>query len=83
MTLWPRKKLPARFAHIILPLVITFCMTCVVSGVSTIKNLGIHDPMFLSSWMDAWGASWIVAFPVLLILLPIIRKFVFTFIETP
>lgn len=77
------KKLPARTVHIVLPLVITFCMTFVVSGVSSIKNLGIHDPTLLSSWMGAWGTSWVIAFPVLLILLPLVRKFVFSFVEAP
>lgn len=77
------RKLPARTAHVILPLVITFCMTFVVSGISTVKNLGIHDPGLLPAWMGAWGTSWIIAFPVLIILLPIVRKFVFSFVETP
>lgn len=77
------RKLPARTAHVILPLVITFCMTFIVSGISTVKNLGMHDPMLLSSWMDAWGTSWIIAFPVLIVLLPIVRKFVFSFVDTP
>lgn len=77
------RKLPARTGHVVLPLVITFCMTFVVSGISTVKNLGIHDPTLLHSWMGAWGTSWIIAFPVLMVLLPFVRKFVFSFVEAP
>ncbi len=77
------RKLPARSVHVILPLVITFCMTFVVSGISTVKNLGVHDANLFSSWMGAWGTSWVIAFPVLMVLLPIVRKFVFSFVETP
>lgn len=75
------RKLPARTVHFILPLCITFCMTFVVSGVASIKNLGFQDPSLIPSWMEAWGTSWAIAFPVLLLLLPVIRKFVFTFVE--
>ncbi len=77
------RKLPARTAHVILPLVITFCMTFVLSGISTVKNLGLHDTALLSSWMEAWATSWVIAFPVLMVLLPFVRKFVFSFVETP
>lgn len=82
MTSQDRKKLPARYAHVFLPLVITFCMTFLVSGISTIRNLGLSSDVFFSSWLEAWGISWLIAFPVLLVILPMARKIVFTFVES-
>lgn len=75
------RKLPARTVHIALPLVITFFMTCVVSCVSTVKNLGFGHDGFYSAWMGAWGVSWVIAFPVLLFILPLARKIVFSVVE--
>lgn len=77
------KKLPARSVHFILPLLITFFMTCVVSCVSTVKNLGFGATNFYGAWMEAWGASWVIAFPTLIILLPLVRRLVFSFVEAP
>ncbi len=74
-------KLPPRAVHVVLPLVITFIMTCVVSFVSTAKNLGFANPEFAHSWIGAWGISWVIAFPVLLFVLPMARRIVFSFVE--
>ncbi|EPH31988.1 hypothetical protein L293_1764 [Acinetobacter gyllenbergii CIP 110306 = MTCC 11365] len=27
-----------------------------------------------ATWMSAWGISWLIAFPVLLLVLPVVRK---------
>lgn len=77
----PIKKLPVRAIHVVLPLVITFIMTCVVSFVSTAKNLGFAHSEFVHSWIGAWGISWVIAFPVLLFVLPLARRIVFSFVE--
>lgn len=72
MTLTP---LPARFAGILMPLILSILMTSVVSAVATLKNLGLqHD--FLFDWLAAWALSWIIAFPTLLCALPLTRRIV-------
>ncbi len=68
-------KFPARSAHILLPLVISIFMSCVVSGVATVRSLGFTDGVF-SIWMSGWAVSWIIAFPTLLLVLPLARKIV-------
>jgi hypothetical protein len=73
-------KLPARFDAIALPLVLTFIMTNVVSGVSTWRAVGLV-PDFLHLWMTAWGLSWVVAFPVVLFVLPLSRRIVAALVE--
>ena len=69
------RRLPARYAGVVMPLILSILMTLVVSGVATLKNKGI-DEHFLDAWMGAWGVSWVIAFPALLLVLPIVRRLV-------
>lgn len=76
------RKLPARYASIVMPLVLSILMTFVVSGISTLKSLGF-TPAFLATWPAAWAISWIVAFPTLLAVLPLVRRIVARVVEPP
>ncbi|MDB5576102.1 MAG: uncharacterized protein JWR80_1278 [Bradyrhizobium sp.] len=78
----PRGKLPARYAAIVLPLVLSLLMTFVISGVSTLMSLG-PTRAFVVTWPAAWALSWLVAFPTLVVLLPLVRRLVALVIETP
>ena len=75
-------KLPARFHAIALPFVLSILMTCVVSGVSTWRAVGIV-PDFTRIWMSAWALSWAVAFPVVMFVLPLSRRIVAALVEPP
>ncbi|MER8994116.1 DUF2798 domain-containing protein [Mesorhizobium sp. M0074] len=68
----PRSKLPARYAAVLGPLVLSLLMTFIVSFISTLKSLGFQPDM-LATWLTAWGLSWLVAFPTLLLVLPAVR----------
>jgi len=70
-----RRKLPARYATIVSPLVLSLLMTFIVSFVSTLKSLGFQ-PGLPAIWLTAWGLSWLVAFPTLLLVLPVVRRIV-------
>ena len=70
-----RGRLPARYAAIVSPLVLSLLMTFIVSFISTLKSLGFHASL-PSIWMSAWGLSWLVAFPTLLMVLPAVRRIV-------
>ena len=78
----PRGKLPARYAAIVLPLVLSLLMTFVISGVSTLMSLG-PTRAFVATWPAAWALSWVVAFPTLVVLLPLVRRFVALVVEAP
>ncbi len=66
-------RLPAHWAPFVMPLLLSICMTFIVSGIATVKAVGLTDD-FLGLWMGAWGVSWVIAFPVLLLVLPAVRK---------
>lgn len=76
------KKLPPKYNATVLPFVLSGLMTFVVSFVTSVINLGFID-IFLKKWLGAWALSWIIAFPTLVILLPMVRKFIANFVEPP
>lgn len=67
------RKLPARYASFVLPLLLSILMTFVVSFISTVNSQGLGGD-FLSTWLRAWGVSWLIAFPTLLLVLPLVQR---------
>ena len=68
-------KLPARFAGLVMPFVLTCIMTCVVSAISTLRVAGVA-PGVLSMWFVSWMISWAIAYPTMLLVLPWVKKLV-------
>lgn len=66
------RRLPKRSAGIVMPLLLSIIMTFVVSLVSTVKAVGL-PPDLLPRWLQAWGVSWVLAYPTLLLVLPVVR----------
>jgi uncharacterized membrane protein len=75
-------RIPARYAPLLTAFLVSVFMSCIVSGIATLKNTGF-EPVFFGKWMAAWGLSWIVAFPVLLLVLPLVRKLVASIVRPP
>lgn len=48
------RKLPARYAPVVMPLVLSILMTFVVSGLATLRSLGL-TPAFVATWPAAWA----------------------------
>jgi hypothetical protein len=78
----PRCKLPARYAGIVMPFILSIVMTFIVSGISTLKALG-PSMTALQTWPASWALSWLVAFPTLLVVLPLVRRLVALVVATP
>jgi Protein of unknown function (DUF2798) len=72
-TIFGLPKLPARYAGIVMPLLLSVFMTCIVSGISTLRSVG-PVPGFVGLWLSAWALSWVVAFPTMLLVMPLVRK---------
>ena len=81
-TLFGLPRLPARYAVLVMPLLLSILMTFVVSMVSTLRSIGLA-PGFMVIWLGAWGLSWLVAFPTLLVVLPLVRKATAALVEPP
>ncbi len=74
-------KLPARYATVVMPFFLSFLMTCVVSLISTLRGAGF-EAGFFPLWLGSWGLSWVVAFPTLLLVLPLVRRATGAFVRS-
>ena len=64
--------LPPRAAPIAFGFLLSGMMTFIVSGIATFNALGLSEQL-MAKWLSAWGASWVVAFPVVLFVAPFVR----------
>jgi hypothetical protein len=76
------RKLPAAYHAVILAFLLTFFMTCIVSAIATWNAIGLTGDL-PTKWLAAWGASWCIAFPTVLFVLPMVRRMVSALVETP
>ena len=67
--------IPAEYGQITFIFFVSICMSRVLSGVSVLNTAGFVDTFF-GLWMSAWLKSWVIAFPSLLVIAPIVRRFV-------
>jgi hypothetical protein len=57
-------------------------MTFLVSGVATYRALG-WVPGMVRTWMTSWGIAWLIAFPTMVVMMPIVRRWLARIIEEP
>ncbi|MEJ5266985.1 MAG: DUF2798 domain-containing protein [Bacteroidales bacterium] len=60
-------------ANVLSMLIMVAVMTCIVTLVMALINGNLQ----LFKWLKGWGLSFLVAFPVVLIIMPITKKLVF------
>jgi hypothetical protein len=66
--------IPKRFEHIAFGFLLSGMMSFPVSGFATLIGLGFVDG-FSMHWMKAWLPCRALAFPVVLVVAPIVRGF--------
>lgn len=69
------RRLPAKWAPVMTAFFLSVFMCGVVSLVATVKALGV-SPQLVAAWMEGWAVSWLLAFPVVLIVMPLVRRIV-------
>lgn len=67
------RKLPARYAGVVMPFILTLLMTSIISFISTWRAIGLGGE-FVPVWLSAWAMSWGVAFPTILVVFPLVRR---------
>lgn len=67
--------MPARFVPIAFGFILSGLMSLLVSGIAPFRHAGLADG-FYSFWMGAWVPSWLIAFPVVLVVAPVARRIV-------
>ncbi|MEM7488330.1 MAG: DUF2798 domain-containing protein [Pseudomonadota bacterium] len=67
--------IPARYAPVLFGFLLSGMMSCLVSGIATLRVGGLTADL-PAAWLGAWLSSWVVAFPIVLIVAPITRRLV-------
>ena len=67
--------LHARLAPFLSAFTLSEPMPSIVSGVTTFRVRG-SPPDLPELWLEAWPASWLLAFPAVLVVAPVTRRFV-------
>jgi|EndMetStandDraft_4_1072995.scaffolds.fasta_scaffold306041_2 hypothetical protein len=65
--------LPKKYESIAFGFMLSGMMSFLVSGFATLISLG-PTPEFPLSWLRAWLPSWALAFPVVLVVAPFVRR---------
>ncbi|MEB3791886.1 DUF2798 domain-containing protein [Acinetobacter sp. IK40] len=71
--------MPNYYAVVVLALYLSIIIALRVSRMSTIHRMGLEQ-FSTDIWLSVWGLFWLIIFPVLLLVLPIIRKISFLFV---
>lgn len=77
-----RRKLPARYARVVTPFLLTALMTCLVSLIATVRSVGLSAQV-LALWPGSWLLSWAIAFPITLVVLPLVGRLTAMVVESP
>ena len=76
------RKLPAKAAIILTPMILSFLMSGIVAAVATMRIAGL-SPDIGAKILQAWMLAYPIAFPAAVIVLPIVRRIVAMLVETP
>ncbi|WP_122898158.1 DUF2798 domain-containing protein [Acinetobacter sp. B51(2017)] len=66
----------------LMPLILSGIMSGAISCFNIYLKIGAAEG-FISIWLHAWSLSWLMAFPLIMIVLPLVRKFLMQFVEQP
>ena len=66
----------------LMPLLLSGLMSGSISGFNLLLNKGlVHN--FFHLWLKSWSLSWLIAFPLIMVFLPLVRKFLMQFVSLP
>jgi hypothetical protein len=71
----PMLKLPRRYAPVLFALIMSVTLSGLLSFVITAINSGIGIG-FLNRWLRAYGLAWMLAFPLVTLIAPQVRRLV-------
>jgi hypothetical protein len=75
------RKLPAKAAFVLTPMILSFLMSGIVASIATLRAVGV-TPGLASKILHAWMLSYPVAFPTAMIVMPIVRRVVGLLVES-
>lgn len=67
--------IPQRYANLVFALLLSGIMSFIVSGLSTFRAAG-WTPEAWMLWLGNWVTSWAIAFPIVVVVAPLVRRIV-------
>lgn len=74
------KKIPARFQLYVFVFLVATPLSFILSAINTFIHLGIKDHFF-SNWMYNWLTSFIMVYPLAVLIVPRARKLITKLVE--
>ena len=69
-----------KYQNIVFGFFMSLFMSCLMSLVITLINLGFVDNLVMI-WIHAWFSAFVVAFPTVLTVIPVVRRVTMAFIR--
>lgn len=74
-------KISKRFVPFLFPFLLSGFMTFLITGISIVRvletNALVNNPgHFLQVWMKAYVSAWLIAYPILLLIIPVVGRVV-------
>jgi hypothetical protein len=70
-----------KYQSVVFAFFMALLMSCLMSLVITVHNIGLVPDLF-SIWLQAWAFAFMVAFPAVMLVAPLVRKLVATLVRT-
>lgn len=64
-----------KYQRVVFSFFMALLMSCIMSLVISVFNVGLVSNI-ISIWLRAWGFAFVVAFPTILVVAPIVHKLV-------
>ncbi|WMN59620.1 DUF2798 domain-containing protein [Pseudoalteromonas xiamenensis] len=65
--------IPRKYENLLFPFLMALFMSCIMSFVITVMNAGFVNHL-LTIWLRAWAGAFVVAFPTILVVGPMVRR---------
>lgn len=65
----------SKYQHVLFAFFMALLMSCFMSPVISIFNVGLVDNI-VRIWLQAWGFAFMVAFPAVMVVAPLVRRLV-------
>ena len=67
--------IPRRHASYVFSFFMSLLMSCIMSGVITVFNVGLVDDI-VRLWLNAWALAFVIALPTIIAVTPLVRRLV-------
>lgn len=73
--------IPKKYSNYVFSFFMSLLMSSIMSLIISIFNVGMIDEI-MSIWLKAWGFAFVVAFPTIIAITPLVRKSVLIVVAT-